>query len=295
MPLSEFASSLYAAVPDTRLYHYTSIDALLQIVPSRSLWGTDIHYLNDSSELRHACERFLAEVRQLQGDPSQDQVLLAQLSEWLRDRLANGHMLFIVCFTEDGDLLSQWRGYAPHAKGVSIGFAHMHLLECAREQAFAFGRCIYDRVVQEEVSRQAIRRVLKAAQTRGPAPPSEAHPTQSYHPAFQDAEPHLLRIAALFKHDAFEAEREWRAVSPGVSDFVNTEVLYRAGKTTLVPYQPLRLNLRNQTTIGVEHAVLGPTPHVELGVQALSQFLSMHRVSAGPRRTSPSRVPYRET
>jgi hypothetical protein len=205
-------------------------------------------------------------------------------------------MLFITCFTEDGDLLSQWRGYTPHAKGVSIGFSHTHLLACAREQHFEFGRCIYDHAAQSQVARLAIQAVVEAARQRGPSPPSQADPSQSYHPAFQEAEPHLLRVAALLKHNAFEAEREWRAVSPYVSDYVNTEILYRSGRTTLVPYRPFHLALPQVAGIGVERAVLGPTPQVNLGAQALSQFLSRHRASGGgPMSSGPSRVPYRET
>jgi hypothetical protein len=277
------------------LYHYTSLDALIQIVPNRCLWATDIHYLNDSSELRHASARFLAQVRRLENDSPQDKELLGQLAEWLHLRLADGHLLFVVCFTEDGDLLSQWRGYTPHAKGVSIGFSHTHLLECAADQQFLFGRCIYAAEKQDEVAYLAIRAIVSAARSRGPAPQSEAHPTQSYYPAFYEAEPALLRIAALLKHDAFEAEREWRAVSPVVSDYVNTEMYYRSGKTALVPYQKFRLSTLEVGSIGIDRAILGPTPNVNLGIQALSQFLARYRVCAGTRTISLSRVPYRET
>jgi hypothetical protein len=31
-------------------------------------------------------------------------------------------MTFVACFSEAGDLLSQWRGYANDAQGISIGF-----------------------------------------------------------------------------------------------------------------------------------------------------------------------------
>ena len=40
--------------PSAILYHYTSPAGLLGIVKSRSLWASGIHYLNDSSEYRHA-------------------------------------------------------------------------------------------------------------------------------------------------------------------------------------------------------------------------------------------------
>jgi hypothetical protein len=39
--------------PNEFLYHYTSLHALLGIVKTRSLWSTNIFYLNDSSEYHH--------------------------------------------------------------------------------------------------------------------------------------------------------------------------------------------------------------------------------------------------
>lgn len=296
MSVESIASSLYGGTPGTTLYHYTSLDALVSIVPTKTLWATDIHYLNDSSELRHAVQLFVREVDILReaAASSADGDLLSQLSDWLRGRLANGNLLFVGCFTEDGDLLSQWRGYTPHARGVSIGFSPMHVLACARAESYGIGRCIYDRSEKASVARDTVQSLLAFARHKGPS--TNAHPTQSFHPVFAEAEPDLLRIAALLKHDAFVAEREWRVVSASVSDYVNSPVLHRPGRTTLVPYCAFGLAVPGVEGIGIERAVLGPTPHPDLGANALSQFLSHHRVSGGrPLSTGPSHVPFRET
>lgn len=34
---------------------------------------------------------------------------------------------FVICFCEEGDKLSQWRGYADNGRGVSIGFSEQEL------------------------------------------------------------------------------------------------------------------------------------------------------------------------
>lgn len=293
--ISSIASSLYALEPQKTLYHYTSLDALLQIMPSGLLWATEIHYLNDSSELKHATARFLEAVRRLDTDSTQNKDILTQLTDWLSMRLADGYMLFVVCFTENGDLLSQWRGYTPHAKGASLGFSQSHLLECAKKQFFEFGKCIYDPKNQEEIAQLAIQAVIDAAQNLGPAPASKSHPTQSYYPSFQAAESDLLRIAALMKHDTFEAEREWRAISPVISDYVKTEIEYRSGRTALVPYQKFDIKSFQEDSIGIEHVILGPTPNINLSMDSLSRFMSRHDKSSKPRSLGMSRVPYRET
>jgi hypothetical protein len=38
------------------LYHYTSADSLLGIAKSKALWASNVYFLNDSSEITHACD-----------------------------------------------------------------------------------------------------------------------------------------------------------------------------------------------------------------------------------------------
>jgi len=39
------------------VFHYTSVAALWSIIQNRSIWATNIHYLNDVSESTHCVER----------------------------------------------------------------------------------------------------------------------------------------------------------------------------------------------------------------------------------------------
>jgi hypothetical protein len=40
--------------PPDHLYHYTSIEGLMGILTNRSLWATEIYFLNDTQELRYS-------------------------------------------------------------------------------------------------------------------------------------------------------------------------------------------------------------------------------------------------
>lgn len=40
---------------------------------------------------------------------------------------------FVICFSENGDLLSQWRGYADNGRGVTIGFDYNTLQEYVKQ------------------------------------------------------------------------------------------------------------------------------------------------------------------
>lgn len=292
--LSTLVERLYAAKPDRLLYHYTGYPALLGIAQSGELWATDIHYFNDSSELTHAVQIFQAVLTSVATASLYPTDLVIQLREWLNLRLADGHMLFIACFSEDGNLLSQWRGYTPHGNGVSLGFDSSFLAACALAQEFRLAQCIYDRDQQLRVARQSIEALLIYAQASGPASPREAHPSQSYHPRFYSEEINLLSVAALLKNPAFVAEREWRAVSAISPSYVKNPPRYRAGLTTLIPYKPFSVRLTATAPMQLSHVYLGPTSENNLAMSALSTFLASCSVS--PKQgVQASQLPYRET
>ena len=69
--------------------------------------------------------------------------------------------IFAVCFCENGDLLSQWRGYAGGKYGYSIGFDSDALMQIADRNEFTLGRCIYDTAVQRNIIKQTISDCIK--------------------------------------------------------------------------------------------------------------------------------------
>lgn len=108
------------------------------------LWASEVHYLNDAEELRCFANRINAHIsRRLEAEDPHGPIL-RQFREWLTGRMSHGPMLFTASFTENGNLLSQWRGYCPPGKGVSIAFEPAALAAAARQASFMMGRCIYD-------------------------------------------------------------------------------------------------------------------------------------------------------
>ena len=292
--LTSIARNLYSEKPDDLLYHYTGYQALLGISSSFELWATDIHYFNDSSELAYAVDIFCSVLASDEIRLVHQTELLQQLHQWLKQRLADGHMIFVVCFSEDGNLLSQWRSYTPHGNGISLGFDPEFLCACAGTQGFRLARCIYDKEQQRKVAMQAIDTILKVALAKGAAPVSVSPSHQSYFPSFYEQELDLLSIAALFKNPAFAAEREWRAVSPVLPNYVENPARYRAGRTTLIPYKPFLIRIDSESSIQVQRVYLGPTPVNNLAMNALSTFLSSNGMNPKDGLRT-SCLPYRET
>src|SRR5215216_3035907 len=97
------------------IYHYTTIPGLIGIVTHCELWASDCQFLNDGSELSYARDIFFAELQKL-GTPRIEEEGYVPPGRSLQN-----FRMFITCFCEDGDLLSQWRGYGAD-QGYALGF-----------------------------------------------------------------------------------------------------------------------------------------------------------------------------
>jgi Protein of unknown function (DUF2971) len=290
--MNAIIDALYELKPTSRLYHYTTLDAIQNIIKEHGLWATDIHYFNDSAELGHTAGLLRNEISRRLAQGTNSRTILDQMLQWVGQRITNGHTLFVTSLTPNGNLLSQWRGYCSYGKGMSLGFSAAHIISCAAEQSYNIGQCVYDSSRQQEIVRAVIDTVEALAISEGPSPPSTAHPSQSYHPVFSKCEDAILRIAALFKNPTFREEAEWRVVSPVVTDYIHSDIEYRPGRSTLIPYKLFSLARAGQAKLELEHVFIGPTPHMNLSMNSLVQLLSRNGISP---MIENSLVPYRET
>lgn len=294
MSIAQLTEKLYAEQPTEALYHYTSLGALMKIVESGCLHATDISFFSDSAEMRHAAEILRIYVSQRIEAQNQKSNLFSQFREWVSERIGGGHMQFVVSFTANGNLLSQWRSYCPHGRGVSIGIRSEIICDAAAAQSFRVGKCIYDNKAQRDIAEAIISEVEKLAEIRGEnTDSSKRHPSQSFHGVFEELEEDLLRIAALLKHGKFNEEQEWRAVSPIISNYVNSPIKYREGRTMLIPFIELSLRAQGSTQIPFEHVYLGPTPNIGNSMTSLSRYLSKYGANPSQGVTY-CQIPYRQ-
>ncbi|WP_397473502.1 DUF2971 domain-containing protein [Pusillimonas sp.] len=107
------------------LYHYCSPEAFLSIIQGKKLWLSRINNMSDYMEGSWAVgiiNQALASLEQEFGSE-----LVQQVADLYN---ANKFSPYVCCFSEDGDLLSQWRGYASDGHGFSIGF-NSELFPCS--------------------------------------------------------------------------------------------------------------------------------------------------------------------
>ena len=280
MAIKDITDALYAASPDKTLYHYTSFMGLLGIIRSQSFWASDIRYFNDASEMKHTADLLRNEISRRLEQEEGNSKLLIQFRDWISHRISDGHMIFVTSLTANGNLLSQWRGYCPLGKGVSVGFKPDTIFTCASKQSFSIGKCIYDRNTQNITIKQIIQEIEILAATMGENTNlSKRPPTHSYYDIFEAVEADLLRIAAILKHPSFEEEEEWRAVSPVLTNYVQSPIEYREGISMLIPYIEFSLVPEDESTMVIHHVFLSPTPNNNLSMSSLSRFLAKKGVS----------------
>lgn len=85
-------------VPKREYYHYTSLDVLFSILEGDAFWISNVRFSNDLME-----EKMLSGLQNMRDD-------------------------YIICLSDHGDRLSQWRGYC-HDGGAAIEFKMRKVLE----------------------------------------------------------------------------------------------------------------------------------------------------------------------
>jgi hypothetical protein len=261
------------------LFHYTSVGTAKKIVCTRELWATHIYYLNDGSEFDHGIELMRDELKKRAEVDGTARAFLAD-AEWPAFDSPSVNV-FVVSFSEVGDLLSQWRSYCPPNRGISLGIEPQELQTHASTQGFELVKCSYDFAMQQA----AILRMADdwlAAYDNARRDGTQTVVIEQFVRAF-------ARLAASFKHASFAEEREWRLIA--VSGEPLRSVQYREGLSTLVPYITFKLPIDGKKRIKIRRIILGPTPHAYLARAAVTEMVKNNFVLLG--QISPSQTPFR--
>lgn len=100
-----------------KLYHYCSISTFMSIIKNKCFWLSDTKYTNDKEELA----AFRISVYETLSELLRDNIIDNKMAEelWI-SYIYNTLPGYISCFSENGDLLSQWRSYGDDGKGIAI-------------------------------------------------------------------------------------------------------------------------------------------------------------------------------
>ncbi|WP_260738162.1 DUF2971 domain-containing protein [Tunturiibacter lichenicola] len=283
------------------VYHYTSMDTMMKIVESRSLWCTAISYLNDSSEREFVTSLVKGRLPTLlQEDTTipNELDLNVKPTEDPKNITEFAVEQFVTSFSTLSDSLTHWRSYCPQQSGVAIGF-RTECLQSARidedPQAgmvvpqVEFGRVRYmkpgDNIQLDNLIRSAAERAKNAIAKN---PGSSIYLNDYFRWAIE-------ATAVGSKHASFEAESEYRLVLFDTR-FREYNIKFRTVRSSLIPYVSMRIPNREIQSVpsawdAISSVVIGPTANMDLTEKSVKAFYKLNQMEVTIKR---SEVPYRD-
>jgi hypothetical protein len=272
---------------EQKLYHYTDLDGLRGIIANNDVWLTHAQYCNDEEELTHGVRLTQAVIQEHAKSVTPDRrAYLEELLRLLCDPQPDP--VYICCFCESGDLLSQWRAYAANATGVSLefepaGFNYITGPDCPLDVGLMrFWKVFYVPDTQQKIIRSAI----------------------NFYPNFEPAASpsdwarwtaEAIRFfIPTFKNRDFQEEKEWRLIftpAPGSA----AKPSYRVARRMLVPYYSVSELMhqlgRNQQKLPLTGVRIGPSPNKRLNAASVRMLLDRYGYHGV--RVDSSETPYR--
>ncbi|MGA2570645.1 MAG: DUF2971 domain-containing protein [Terracidiphilus sp.] len=295
------------------VYHYTSMDVMMSILKSQSVWATSIVYLNDLSEQEHFLKIIL---KHLNEDPqAPDDAANQAISQGIEQFKRNDFLSrpFVTSFSRYDDSLPQWRSYCPHGNGVAIGF-RVDCLKRASLKAFPDNDVSLGMEVSfgevEYIDPKSVSSIGGIIDEKAEMAMKRVH---SYRSELKSAfAPRIfkreLELLACFKKDhSFSNEGECRLV---VSDLRGclSAIEFRPVRSTLVPYVVIGIpregsqfkdqpdDSRNVLGHGerrhfVDRIVVGPTTNMGLSCQSVNYCCAKYGLNV---EVVPSKIPFRD-
>lgn len=269
-----------STTPD-RLWHYTSAAGLVGIVgPGKEkLFATNTAFLNDRQELAYGVDLVLGTLQEIdtsglqQGSRDFLAGLTAEDCAVVRRWLGENLTLFVTCFCEESDLLSQWRAYgeAGVQGGYAIGLGNDRGPAQAWVQSVGHGldlrRVIYDEVRQVDLTLGLLRSLLALL---------DANPGGNQSAFARGLVDGLREIASWCKHPAFAEEKEWRVVYARMEDNTPFDLKFRAGHGVVIPYVELPLHGmvgNDAARLPIREIKVGPVPDLAMASRGVDDLL----------------------
>jgi hypothetical protein len=251
-------------------------------------WEIHIGYLNDTSEQSLIPERIRKRIKaQLQEPECANRETLERVYKSISSPISKD--IFVVSFSKDnGDRLSQWRGYSGSA-GVSIGFDPSELKKLCNTFTTVNYKHPMDGI-------GAILREIKYIKAMGDEHSDrEIDSLIDFHIAVAEMEIPLTQsnifdrelsfVPCDIKDAAFGEERESRIV---IFDFSkDSNLLFRTRKSLLVPYR--EFSLGKQMWPLISKVTIGPSPYKKETTKAVKRMIGDDNIEVVE-----SLIPYRD-
>jgi hypothetical protein len=271
------------------LWHYTSISGLEGMLRTSELWLSNMLYLNDAME-HHL-------LRQRVASLADEVVKNVELRNDVKRAFSGDESptFYVMCFSADGDLLSQWRAYADDGEGVAIGFNTSFLETYAVREARMY-KVNYDNLYHDAAVTHSLSTLELGVARFPPAKPILEAVTYS----------HLWFEAGRCKSNGFASEQEYRLMTsasysvprmPCLTIKTNSppqQLRFRVSqKKQLVPYVTLPIDPSDADNPPIVQIRLGPKNNSDSLRDAITWLLQTYDFDATKCEFSKSRLTYR--
>ena len=217
----------------------------------------------------------------------------------------------MTSFSEQGNLLSQWRAYSGETGGYSIGFTRpylelvgIHFIESRNDSfyndLYPLASCRYCDKPEEESLKVEIKKIVDSYVAE--ADQSNWQTVPDTMEGFKEglkilgslAKKHFFpsgKRRAITKNQSFREEAEWRLIFQLERvGAINSEPEFRPGRSMPTPFFKVELTWENQP-LEISEVIVGPCPHPLEAVNSIQRLLRKEGVANAVVRHS--KIPYR--
>jgi hypothetical protein len=193
------------------VFHYTNAVGALGILSTGKLWCSLASHMNDKQECIYAHQ--VAVQRAYHALRQSDGLLREKFINEFRSQLEriSKIKIYVACFSEAEDLLSQWRGYSG-LNGYSLGFSLNDLRKLSGKQSFQISEVRY----KQDEHYKEIDPIIDSLLERYD---SDLDDRSKIDKVFWRSMQQIAEKSAIIKHPSFAEEREWRLHSLPFSGF----------------------------------------------------------------------------
>jgi hypothetical protein len=248
------------------------------------LWLSDSLKTNDAFELKWIFQL----ARELEPQRIEQIIYLESIYDLFLKSFYRPHM---ICFSKNGDLLSQWRGYADDGKGVSLGFRRKYFnkIKNVENLELKFFEVGYNNNVQKK----AVKSILNNSELDSKINRyiSKQEKTQKDLFELLPSISELYKYGINFKNPAFVEERELRIIHGYPEVAAEPDIFqFRFTNDNLISYIEIPINLENNSPM-ISEIIIGPKSRVK--EDELKMFLGQNIPKSGDIKISKSKSSYR--
>ena len=200
---------------EEELYHYTSINALCNIIKNKELWLFNLATMNDREECIKFYQQFKMELK------AECEEKANEIDSMFDEAMQNneGHYPLAMCFSKLKDDAAQWERYGDNARGVMLAFNVENLSKLLHNLPFVLDDVIYSDTTTIKKYRRANYGFFLEYFRTGHVLPSDLQQHIDEDEYVKEWSEMMINMASCYKHGSFFSEKESR-----LFNYVNYEI-----------------------------------------------------------------------